>query len=256
MSFWKKKAIKRKEIFDELDADIKDMEKEINSSTPNKKFINDYHKKRISRITFRKNLIDYKVMDARKIYNTLCDMNIKSGMPYVVYRDPVNLKNNMSNIGSTEGLNLCVTPETLVLTDNGNIPIIELCDKEVNVWNGEEFSNVVVKKTGSDQKILKISFSDGSLLECTPYHKFFIQTSSGKTELVESKDLEKDMTLLKCSYPIIDKGEDIEGAYESGFFVEEEIDCRPNSKDLKSGNYIQLYLNIKDNIPLGKLFKK
>ena len=63
----------------------------------------------------------------------------------------------MSNIGTTEGLNLCVAPETLVLTDNGHIEIKSLENKLVNVWNGEEFSQVEIKKTGINKELIKIT---------------------------------------------------------------------------------------------------
>jgi ribonucleotide reductase alpha subunit len=75
--------------------------------------------------------------------------------------------------------NLCVAPETLLLTDKGYIPIGELQDKPVTIWNGEEWSNTIVRKTGVNQKLIKISFKDQNanvhIIECTPYHKFKVQ---------------------------------------------------------------------------------
>ena len=58
-------------------------------------------------------------MDAQDIYRTICDMHNKSSMPYIVYRDTVNYKNNLQNTGVCEGLNLCLeiiepsTPESI-----------------------------------------------------------------------------------------------------------------------------------------------
>ena len=158
-------------------------------------------------------------------------MNVKSGMPYIVYRDPVNYKNNMKNIGSCENLNLCVAPETLILTDEGHRKIFDMKGQKINVWNGKEFSDVVVKQTGENKELIKVEFSDGSELECTPYHRFYIQEKyptgklttdilkSSNVKIVEAKDLTTDMKLVKCSFPIIDKGEDLKHAYTSGFFT-------------------------------------
>ena len=48
-------------------------------------------------------------------------------MPYIVYRDPVNYKNNMKNIGQCEGLNLCLeiiepsTPDSIASCNLGHI---------------------------------------------------------------------------------------------------------------------------------------
>ena len=243
-----KAAIDKKIEFDKLDQEIKEMEKIVNKEGAERKIILEYHAKTIDRIKMRKHLIDYKVMKARDVYNKLCDMNVKSSMPYIVYRDPVNEKNNMANIGTTESLNLCVAPETLVLTDNGHIRIDELENKTVNVWNGKEFSETIIKQTGIDQELIKITFSDGSHLECTPYHKFYIQKSYGGHKLVsdiiksdivvkiEAKDLKPDMKLVKCSYPIIDKGEDIKHAYTSGFFTGDGTYIKPKDK-IKKCNY-------------------
>jgi ribonucleoside-diphosphate reductase alpha chain len=224
-------AISKKIEFDKLDQTIKEMEKLVNQDGADRKLVLDYHAKTVERIKMRKHLIDYRVMKARDVYNKLCDMNVKSSMPYIVYRDPVNEKNNMANIGPTENLNLCVAPETLVLTDKGHIRIDKLKDQNINVWNGKEFSEVTIKQTGIDQELIKVNLSDGSYLECTPYHKFYIQKlfsnsklksdiiKSTTVEIIEAQNLKSNMRLVKCSYPIIDKGEDIDYAYTSGFFT-------------------------------------
>lgn len=69
---------------------------------------------------------------------------------------------------------LCVAPETLILTDEGYQTISDLENKEVNVWNGLEYSKVTIKKTGVNQKLIKVVTNSGFELECTPYHKFYV----------------------------------------------------------------------------------
>ena len=91
---------------EKINEEIKKVEIELNN--PNEEIIDRYHRLVSNRISIRKNIIDYKVVNARDVYNTLCDMNLKSSMPYIVYRDTVNYKNNMKNIGPCEGLNLCL----------------------------------------------------------------------------------------------------------------------------------------------------
>ena len=222
-------APKRREEFNKFVKEISDMESMINSGEETSEdYIIDYHKKARKRVKMRKNLIEYKEIRAVDLYKLICDMNVKSGMPYVTYRDPANIKNNMMNIGVTEGFNLCVAPETLVLTDKGQFQIIELEDKKVNVWNGKQFSEVTVKKTGEGQELIKVILSDGSELECTKYHKFYIQTRYHKVkgEILKSKNVEKieainlqpNMKLVKCNYPIIDSGPELKHAYTNGFF--------------------------------------
>ena len=83
---------------EKINAEIKKVEIELNN--PTEEIVDRYHRLVSNRISIRKNIIDYKVVNARDIYNTLCDMNLKSSMPYIVYRDTVNYKNNMKNINT------------------------------------------------------------------------------------------------------------------------------------------------------------
>lgn len=223
-------APKRLEDFNLFVEEIKEIETKINSSKEiNEEYIKEYHKKIQKRSKMRKNLIEYKVLDAFKLYELLCDMNVKSGQPYVAYRDATNIKNNMMNIGTTEGLNLCVAPETLILTDKGHYPIIELNNKKVNVWNGKEFSEVIVKKTGTGQELIRVEFDDESYLDCTKYHNFFIQDEynddkdielkSEHVKKIEANNLEYDMKLVNCQYPLIDEGQELKDAYTNGIFA-------------------------------------
>jgi len=115
--------------------------------------------------------------------------------------------------------NLCVAPETTVLTDVGHIPIAELENQKVNVWNGSEYSEVTVRKTGSNQKLITVDTDSGFSLDCTEYHKFYRPVGySGKIEEVRAKDLVPGDKLIKLDTPLITGGEDLELAYENGYF--------------------------------------
>ena len=151
-----------------------------------------------------------KVMPARKIWNYILTSQIETGVPYIGFKDNVNKKNNQSNIGTITNSNLCVVGETLILTDKGYKDIKSLEDCEVKVWNGVEFSESLVKKTGENQKIIKVLFSDGCELECTEYHKFYIDNGNSEVIKIEAKDLKVDMKIVKCNYPVIDYEEFVE----------------------------------------------
>ena len=47
----------------------------------------------------------------------------------------------------------------ILLTDNGHERISSLKDKEVNVWNGTEFSQTKVVQTNVDSELIEVSFS-------------------------------------------------------------------------------------------------
>ena len=116
-----------------------------------------------------------KVVKARDLWNHILENQIETGMPYISYKDTVNRKNMQKQLGVIRNSNLCVAPETMILTSKGYFRIDSLENKVVNVWNGQEFTETTVLKTGENQELVKVVLSDGSELECTPYHKFYIQ---------------------------------------------------------------------------------
>jgi ribonucleotide reductase alpha subunit len=129
-----------------------------------------------------------KTMKARDLWFQVLDAQMETGTPYLLYKDACNKKSNQQNVGIIKSSNLCVAPETTILTDNGHIEIQTLVGKKVNVWNGEEFSEVEIFKTGENQELIDVYTSDGCKLTCTKYHKFFIQKSES-VEIVRSSHL-------------------------------------------------------------------
>jgi ribonucleotide reductase alpha subunit len=128
-----------------------------------------------------------KKVKAQTIWYAILKSQIETGTPYLCYKDACNKKSNQSNIGTIKSSNLCVAPETMILTDNGDVRIADVEDQHVYVWNGREFSKTTVRKTGTMQKLMTISFSNNKTLRCTPYHKFYTNGGGGGT--VEARDL-------------------------------------------------------------------
>jgi len=98
--------------------------------------------------------------------------------------------------------NLCVSSDTLILTDKGNVVISDVVDQTVNVWNGEEWSETVVRKTGENQSLVRVMLKSGKFLDCTPYHKFYVvpNCSYSKVE-VRAGDLNEGDRLIAWWYP-------------------------------------------------------
>jgi len=167
-----------------------------------------------------------KTISAQKLWFKILDSQIETGTPYLLYKDAANAKSNQQNLGTIKSSNLCVAPETMILTDKGQYPISSLHGKTVNVWNGDKWSETTVMKTGTNQKLIKVNISNGSTIECTPYHKFIIRTSYGdkkslnEAKRVEAKDLEPGMNLAKIDFETIkgNKENDILHPYTHGFF--------------------------------------
>jgi ribonucleotide reductase alpha subunit len=118
-----------------------------------------------------------KTMKAQALWFAILQSQIETGTPYILYKDAANMKSNQKNLGTIKGSNLCVAPETLILTFKGEVQIKDLKDQEVNVWNGDEFSKVTVRKTGEMQKLITVTLSNGIFINCTPYHKFIVRSS-------------------------------------------------------------------------------
>ena len=161
-----------------------------------------------------------KTINARDLWFSILDAQMETGTPYLLYKDAANQKSNQKNLGTIKSSNLCVAPETLILTDKGHIEIHSLEGQNVNVWNGEEFSKVDIVKTGVDQELIDVYTDDGSKLSCTPYHKFYIQESYSEKsiKIVEAKDLTQNDKLIKCEYPLIDGIDTFLHPYTHGFF--------------------------------------
>ena len=51
----------------------------------------------------------------------------------MLYKDACNQKSNQKNLGTIKSSNLCVAPETMILTDQGHVEIQTLKNKKTNV---------------------------------------------------------------------------------------------------------------------------
>jgi ribonucleotide reductase beta subunit family protein with ferritin-like domain len=134
----------------------------------------------------------------------------------------------------------CVVGETKILTDRGYFMIKDLENKNVNIWNGEEFTDVDVKYTG-DQEILKVVLSNGMELDCSPGHKWLIQSGNKNhpercvCKEVETKDLQIDDIIERYVTPCVEfeNVDEFMNPYMHGFFCGDGTYCN---------NYPLIYL--------------
>jgi ribonucleoside-diphosphate reductase alpha chain len=162
-----------------------------------------------------------RVVKARDIWNAMIKSQVETGTPYMCYKDSANTKSNQKNIGTIKSSNLCVAPETKILTKSGYSRISALSGHNVDVWNGEEWSNVKVQKTSESAHLIRVNMSDGTFIECTEYHKFHIQVGYGnKTEIKEAATLAPGDKLIKWTPPIVSLERDAPDwdPYTHGFF--------------------------------------
>lgn len=149
-----------------------------------------------------------KQVKAQDLWFKILESQIETGVPYICYKDAANRKSNQQNLGTIKSSNLCVAPETMILTSDGYFPIGTLKDKTVKVWNGHDFSETVVHQTGEQQKLMTVKFSNGMEMRCTPYHKFYLKSSKSFifSDPVDAKDLVVGDVLIDYQLPTIQNG--------------------------------------------------
>lgn len=115
----------------------------------------------------------------------------------------------------------CVRGNTRILHRHGYDNIKDLVGKEVEVFNGVRWSKATPFQTGKDQELLRVSFSDGSYLDCTDYHKFSIKKwrQGNSFQEVEAKELQIGDILPTFRIPENIDGEHLEDAYTYGAFL-------------------------------------
>lgn len=127
-----------------------------------------------------------------------------TGRLYVQFVDNVNQHSAFdAEVAPVVQSNLCVAPETYIFTDKGYVKIVDVVDTEVNVWNGEVFTPVTVRKTSESSKLLTVLTSYGYSINCTEYHKFYIEVDG---EVVEKRanELVKDDILINLECPTVE----------------------------------------------------
>ncbi len=137
--------------------------------------------------------------------------------PGIIFFDNMNKHNPLLKVRGKpiNTTNPCVVGNTKILTDKGYFEIRDVVDKEINIWNGAQFSKVTPRKTAKDQPLITIQFSDGNEITCTPYHKFILKNN----ERVEGRCLKLGDKLQKHGYPVIEIDDSIqEDLHMQGFF--------------------------------------
>ena len=163
---------------------------------------------------------------ARDFFQTLAEVQFESGYPYIVYEDTVNKDSQLK--GRINMSNLCVAPETKILTSGGQEEISKLEGQTVNVWNGEQFSKTTIKKTGENQKLVTVTLDNGATIDATEYHKWYVQRGypggRGKNkdvvEELRTEELVPGDKLIKFDLPVLSSnGRQLPAEYTNGFFT-------------------------------------
>ncbi|MEC4983602.1 MAG: ribonucleoside-triphosphate reductase, adenosylcobalamin-dependent [Oscillatoria sp. PMC 1068.18] len=68
----------------------------------------------------------------------------------------------------------------MLITRAGMHPIQNLVGQAVEVWNGQRWSKVTPFLTGENRRLYRVRFNDGTFLDVTEKHRFFVKDRFGK----------------------------------------------------------------------------
>jgi len=142
-------------------------------------------------------------IDASKLFDEICYQAWLTGDPGIIFIDTMNSKNPTPWLGEIEGVNPCVTGDTLVAVADGRnaISIKQLADekKEVPIYCADSDGYIHIRYgrnpriTGYNKPIYKVILDDGSEIKATGNHKFILR--NGGTKAV--KELNPGDSLLR-----------------------------------------------------------
>lgn len=159
-----------------------------------------------------------KMINARDFFTSFAEANYDWGEPGCLFIDRIRKYNILSAYPENEYhidiSNPCVSGDTLILTRKGYVPIVELVGKEIEIWNGFEWSLVTPKVTGKNQSMKLVKLSNGMELKCTNYHKFVMKDNSRK----KAEELVLGDKLAKWDYPVVPGRKSLSNAYTHGFY--------------------------------------
>ena len=166
-----------------------------------------------------------KTVSARDLWFKILELRLSTGEPYITFMTAANRARPQfhkdANL-SIKTSNLCVSGDTKILTAQGYRALHDLVDESVEIWTGKKFAPAYIMKTGTDQKLLKVTFSDGNMLKCTPYHKFFVKNDYHQDAIEkQAGNLSIGDKLDKWNLPVIEWGTSFDDAYTHGLFCAE-----------------------------------
>lgn len=117
-----------------------------------------------------------KVVSAVEIFDAIVDCTHECADPGLQFADTINANNTCANDGEIRASNPCVTGDTLICTDKGNIPIKDLVGKSANVYglDGKLYPVDKIFETGI-KEVIEIVLEDETTLKLTPDHLVFTE---------------------------------------------------------------------------------
>lgn len=162
-----------------------------------------------------------------------------------------NAEAALNKCGWYSGANPCVPAGTRILTIDGYVPIESRVGIETEVWNGEQWSVVTPAVTGYNQRLVKVSLSDGTSLTCTEAHQWLVNVgpySKPTEERRQAIALRQGDRLSKYAMPIVTGGEPMKDAYTHGFYCGDGFDHEGKKRTFLYGKKNELAVHLSGRV--------
>lgn len=163
--------------------------------------------------------------EADRLWKRMLKTKMTKGKGYMLFLDKVNRNRPQMYVDKgfyVKQSNLCLSGDTKILTSNGYKSLVDLAGSSHTIWNGQEWSNdVEVVQTSAGQSVLDVTFDNFTTIQATPYHKWYVQTGYGNSNIVtkSTAELQPGDKIAKHSLSPVTHGTlQLNKAYENGFY--------------------------------------
>lgn len=171
-----------------------------------------------------------KKINPRKLLQRIAEIQFESGYPYVMFEDTVNKANPIE--GRVSFSNLCVTGDSMILTDSGYRTAKELHesqeDFQVVVDNRAKGRSLDIEpgisvvpstkmvKTSEDATVYVLETAEGFSIRATDWHIFFVERDGKFLEIPLKEVKEGDKVLVQSGEGSYGNWNGVDIAYLAG----------------------------------------
>ena len=105
-----------------------------------------------------------KTVKARDLFDTICQSQIETGTPYMLYKDSCNEKSNQKNLGTIRSSNLCTeiieytAPDEVAVCNLASIALPKFVDKASMSFDHQKLFDVTYHATGNLNRVIDVNF--------------------------------------------------------------------------------------------------
>ncbi|ORY93299.1 ribonucleotide reductase [Syncephalastrum racemosum] len=105
-----------------------------------------------------------RVVNAQKLWFSILDAQIETGMPYILYKDACNEKSNQKNLGTITGSNLCTeiieysAPDEVAVCNLASLALPKYVNTESNTFDLKKLHAVTKIVTKNLNKVIDVNY--------------------------------------------------------------------------------------------------